>query len=382
MKAFSTHPYLFKFTIFISSFVINLLTAITTFAQQESSSIGLKADFYHGYFYDDLGFFNQNEPVIVSRTINNLQFEESESDNFNIGKGATYYSPGKPDEFSARFYGKIYITTPGAYTFHLSSDDGASLWFDNEAKPLISNTGDMKGMQYTAASKTLSAGFHDLLIYYGEHGGSQALVLEYASGDLVRQVIPNGVFYPVANSVVSPVLTDFTVAAKYQQVTLDWRTQTELNSQSFVVERSTDGKSFKDLLQQPGAGTSTDPHTYKALDESAPTGLVYYRLRQELGTGQKVYSPIKAVKIEQAPPPSFSVYPNPNAGKFYLEIQQATSQPALLELLDMSGRSQYQQQIVNPAETQRIVSQLATGMYILRLKTTTVTLTQKLVIAK
>ncbi|OUJ72514.1 T9SS type A sorting domain-containing protein [Hymenobacter crusticola] len=385
MKAFSTRSLLFKLTVFISSCSFFAFRTHPAQAQETNDAVGLRADYYKGYFYDDLVFFQTHTPAITDRIIDNLQFEEAENDNFTIGPVATYYAPNRPDEFSARFRGKLYITTPGTYTFYLGSDDGASLWFDNDSKPVASNLGDKTSYREVTATKVLSAGLHDVVVYYGEHGGSQGLVLEYANKDnnLVRQVVPNGVFYPVVGAFTTPVLTDFAVAARYQSVTLDWHTQTERNSRRFVVERSVDGKNFQELLYQAGAGTSADPHVYQAKDPEAPVGLVYYRLRQELANDKRVYSPIKAVTIEQVPPASFTVYPNPNAGKFYLQLQQYVAQSATLELLDMSGRQQFQQELLaNNGEAYHVTPQVATGMYILRVKTSTGTLTQKVVVAK
>ncbi|HEX8348806.1 MAG TPA: T9SS type A sorting domain-containing protein [Hymenobacter sp.] len=384
MKAFFTVSYLFKFTISIGGFLFSLLTSTPTLGQQtEGPTVGLTVDYYRGYFYDDFSFFKKNKPAVVERSVDNLQFILAETDNFTIGPVATYYSPGKPDEFSARFQGKIYITTPGTYTFYLGSDDAAALWLDADSRPVMRNEGDMKSFQHAQATKVLSTGFHTILLYYGEHGGSQGLVLEYAGPDMARQVVPNGVFYPSNNAAALPVLTDFTVAARGQEVALTWATLTEKDSRYFIVERSIDGNNFQDLHRQSGAGFSTDPHSYQDLDQEAPIGLVYYRVRQELSGGKQVYSPIKAVTVEKAPPVTFSIYPNPNAGKFYLEIQQATSQPCTLELIDMSGRSQYQQVLLaNYGAPYHIVPHLATGMYIMRLKTATDVLTHKLVIAK
>ena len=87
--------------------------------------------------------------------------------------------------------------------------------------------------------------------------------------------------------------------------------------------------------------------------------------------------------VEQVPPASFTVYPNPNAGKFYLVLQQFDSQAASLELFDMSGQRQYQQELLaNSGEAYHLAPKLATGMYVLRVKTSTGVLTQKVVIAR
>ena len=86
----------------------------TTFAQaQPVGNPGLAADYYRGYFYDAPSFFTANTPAIHNRPVEQLNFAEAETDNFAIGNVATYYSPGKPDEFSGRFQGQLCVTETG-----------------------------------------------------------------------------------------------------------------------------------------------------------------------------------------------------------------------------------------------------------------------------
>ena len=51
----------------------------------------------------------------------------------NIGEEGNFASPGRSNHIAAKFYGHLYIPNipvAGAYTFHLTSDDGSKLLLD------------------------------------------------------------------------------------------------------------------------------------------------------------------------------------------------------------------------------------------------------------
>jgi len=124
-----------------------------------------------------------------------------------------------------------------------------------------------------------------------------------------------------ALSIVSPAgplpvtLTSFTVrrAPATGGAILNWTTATELNSASFVVERSTNpATGFVAVGQVAAAGNSTTARTYSLQDveASALTVAAYYRLRQVDQDGSAHYS---AVVVLSAGPAAagFTLYPNP-----------------------------------------------------------------------
>ena len=306
---------------------------------------GLTASYYRGYFYDSLRFFTVTPPAIVNRPIEQVNFVEAETDNFGVGAVATYYSPGHPDEFSGLFQGQLYILTPGQYTFYLGSDDAAYLWLDGSAQPLASNKGDRFPYRETSGTCTLSPGLHTLRIAYGEHGGSQGLVLQYSGPNQPKQLIPNGVFYAPA-AAIRPTLSQLTVAADQPQVRLNWSVEAEQNSVAFVVQRSVDGMLFEDMQRQASAGAG--PHKYEALDPQPIQGVSFYRLRQERSDRPAIYSPIIAVEVKPTPPAPFifSVYPVPNDGSFYVQAPlMRTTNLAEVLLVDITGHLAYRQQL-------------------------------------
>jgi len=322
---------------------------------------GLTANYYRGYFYDSLRFFTVTPPAIVNRPIEQLNFVEAETDNFGVGAVATYHSPGNPDEFSGLFQGQLYVLTPGQYTFYLGSDDAAYLWLDSNAQPLACNKGDQFPYREASGTRTLAAGLHTLRIAYGEHGGSQGLVLQYSGPSLPKQLIPNGVFYAPA-AAIRPTLSQLTVAADQPQVRLSWSVEAEQNSVAFVVQRSADGVLFENVQRHASAGPG--PHRYEALDPQPINGLSFYRLQQVRSDRPAIYSPIMAVKVKPIPF-TFSVYLVPNDGSFFVRAPlMSTTNLAELMIVDIAGHLAYRQWLaLNDGQPHHIKPMLAVGIY-------------------
>jgi len=93
-------------------------------------------------------------------------------------------------------------------------------------------------------------------------------------------------------------------------VSLEWQTETELNNDYFVVEKSINGKEWEALIKVDGAGTSSSKITYNEIDRSPFFGVSYYRLKQVDFNGEFTYSDLSVVDIKVV----FSevlVFPNP-----------------------------------------------------------------------
>lgn len=61
---------------------------------------------------------------------------------------------------------------------------------------------------------------------------------------------------------------------------VSWSTKEETNNAYFVVQRSLDGITFKNVIQLKGAGTSTEENRYQWLDTRTGDMRVFYRLQQ------------------------------------------------------------------------------------------------------
>ena len=71
---------------------------------------------------------------------------------------------------------------------------------------------------------------------------------------------------------------------------LFWHTETELNNDRFVVERSIDGQTFEPIGVVKGAGTTAEKQSYTFIDEAPAPGENYYRLKQVDFDGTETYT--------------------------------------------------------------------------------------------
>lgn len=101
-------------------------------------------------------------------------------------------------------------------------------------------------------------------------------------------------------------------------VLLRWQTTFEKDNDFFALERSTDGRDFKEFTRVAGKGNSSSITYYQAFDYSPVTGNNYYRLKQTDFNGNTAYSRINIVQIN-LPSSVLSVFPNPASGIIHLQ---------------------------------------------------------------
>lgn len=77
---------------------------------------------------------------------------------------------------------------------------------------------------------------------------------------------------------------------------LSWSTSKELNNTTYVVEKSTDSRNWKQIATVAGAGTSSFLNKYGYSDKSSNDAVVYYRIRQVDMNGTAVYSAIRSLR--------------------------------------------------------------------------------------
>ncbi len=94
------------------------------------------------------------------------------------------------------------------------------------------------------------------------------------------------------------------------KVHLDWTTASEMRNRAFTVERSVDTRSWVEVDELPGMGTTQLITRYNAVDEEPLKGLSYYRLRQEDEDGTRTWSATVVVNFGSGGP-GLEVFPNP-----------------------------------------------------------------------
>lgn len=184
------------------------------------------------------------------------------------------------------------------------------------------------------------------------------------------------------NAVLPVELIFFNGRLEGKQVELRWATASEQGSSHFVVQRSADGKTFHPIGQVASAGDSQDLLNYQFTDRSPLEGQNYYRLKQVDLDGTVAYSPIVTVRTGVQDAGGFLLLPNPANDR--VELQFAADQVGkeiLVTVLDVSGKEVLRQQRQPAAEKQEIsVAGLASGVYTVRVQTSTSVYSAKLVV--
>jgi hypothetical protein len=116
---------------------------------------------------------------------------------------------------------------------------------------------------------------------------------------------------------------------------ISWNTQSEQNTASFVIRRSTDGVTWTAIGSVPAAGNSQTILSYAYTDLQPPSAKCYYQIVQRDLDGRQSYSRILISRCGQ--PESINVYPNPVQTNCWVSIQSETSRTVVLRLYDSRG---------------------------------------------
>jgi hypothetical protein len=154
-------------------------------------------------------------------------------------------------------------------------------------------------------------------------------------------------------------------------VKLLWQTASESNNAFFIVQRSYDGRVFRDIDTLAGAGNSEALIDYEYIDQPEWTGShVYYRIKQQDFDGQFAMSRVEAVGVDAAV--QLFCYPNPNTQgtlyvKFYSPLSYGKAKATLYNLL---GEEMYVEEVsiwegMHQLEVQH---RLPKGIYLLQLE--------------
>jgi F5/8 type C domain/Secretion system C-terminal sorting domain len=196
-------------------------------------------------------------------------------------------------------------------------------------------------------------------------------VLSTMLSDAFTQSVPTT--NPLAMTLIS--FTGQNINDEYAD--LKWTTATEDNTDSFEVQRSTDGVHFRTLQTIKAVGNSQTPQNYEALDHSPAPGSNAYRLKEVDVNGDYTYSPevvLRFGKKAYAP----LVYPNPVDA--VINIIAGQEQINEIDLYDVSGR--VLRRLLNGSASSPLIvpcGNLAPGVYFVAIVTPTQRYVKKIV---
>jgi len=179
-------------------------------------------------------------------------------------------------------------------------------------------------------------------------------------------------------------------------VRLEWSTISEINNYGFYVQRrSVNDQSFTELSNVfiPGHGTTTVPQHYTYSDDAVTTGTWYYRLRQvDLDGTPHLTDPVQVnvvTSVAETQPLAFALqqnYPNPFNPATTIGFSMPKSGNVKLQVYNLRG-----QIVATLVDEERVAGEysvewtprdVASGMYIYRLRAGNFVETKKLVLLK
>jgi len=182
-------------------------------------------------------------------------------------------------------------------------------------------------------------------------------------------------------------LTSFNAKLENKSVILNWSTTQEKNFNHFLIERSVDGKEFKQaaLVFADDNGQMSKEYGYKDGLNNISKGIVYYRLKMVDIDGKFKYSSTRVIRLdEQTNQTSIAAYPNPARNDLRITVPNSwQDQKVVFDLYNVNG--QIVKHIVNSraGQTENVnVSDIAEGLYIVKVMKGEETAVQRIVKVK
>jgi len=184
---------------------------------------------------------------------------------------------------------------------------------------------------------------------------------------------------------LAPVeLAAFEADVKDNDVSLSWKTESEIDFSGFEVQRSNDGSDFARIAWFGGEGDEAQGASYSFLDNDVNKNTrYYYRLKMWDLDGTYEYSDVATARIA-GKRPLVDVYPNPVYDVVRVTFENFSEMPAptVITVYDNMGRSLQHIQYETEMGTNEVaidVESLISGVYTITLQQGEYFATQKMI---
>lgn len=155
-------------------------------------------------------------------------------------------------------------------------------------------------------------------------GRTAKLILEWDCNSLSERMVFDNIQFTEGAKVGSlPIeLSDFSGHHDQGNNIITWTTESEINNDYMILERSFDGLAFEPITQIEGFGSGTNISNtyYSYTDEGILKGKNYYRLLQIDMDGQQSLS--RVIQISTPADRATILYPNPSKDKLVIRFNQ------------------------------------------------------------
>ncbi len=153
-------------------------------------------------------------------------------------------------------------------------------------------------------------------------------------------------------------------SAKDNEVAVEWKIGEKPYS-GFYVQRSPDGKTWKDIAFIKIEVTDVEGKMYQYTDRNPQAGENYYRIKTNNENNRESFSPIKVVSINSVVRSHVNIWPNPASDQLSIESENAGARR--VSIYDLAGRMHMDKQFTN-AQNNLNISSLKPGAYLVTIQ--------------
>lgn len=164
---------------------------------------------------------------------------------------------------------------------------------------------------------------------------------------------------------------------------LEWKVANEVNNKLYAVERSTDGKNFKEIAVIAAAEIGENKKTYSYTDHLGVEGVNYYRIKQVDKSGAFTYSSIQSINFYSKAINSVSRLAQNPASRFISVVFSSPLKNTMVNVYDATGKLVWRksQENISPGEIIYIPAiKFAKGLYILAVNNESINETHKVIV--
>lgn len=179
------------------------------------------------------------------------------------------------------------------------------------------------------------------------------------------------VIAPIQNGILPVNVLNFAASLKNEIVYLNWTATEYKNFSHFILQKSTDGKNFSDVVMfmaDAFQATAINQYQYKDDVKKEQSSNIYYRLQLVDVDGSYEFSSIKTIQLNKGQAFQVQTYPNPAVNQLNVQVPASWEKQTIrYEIYSTNGMLVQQLQNNNGTQQQNInVSMLQTGNYILK----------------
>ena len=345
---------------YITTSMGNNKSSVKTFSPDISTSTA--QTMYMAFVINVSGAKNSNAGYSISlqdnsgTPVNALQFFVQDASSTTSQFGITDNGAVNPTYTSGTYaHGTTHLIVIRYDIVAGSNNDKVYMWVD----PSVSTAPNTAAADVTLTgneSYGAGASFHALQVHEGTSSASASFDAFRVSAN--SNVAAAWALLNPAASTLPVTLTSFNANTDgLNNTKLVWNTSNESGIVSYVIEKSTDGRTFSDI----GSVQATQQSTYSFTDNQASTDYTYYRLKMVEQDGSFKYSFIVSLKSKLSL--NISLSPNPVRSTLLIQHPKVGTE-AHIEIVNTSG--QLIKDIRIPASavlTSIDMSGLSTGLY-------------------